>query len=149
MDEHLKERLTEQSTWLRALYMLLFAVIFSITELVIAAVVILQFLTKLFSGKVNQQLLTLAQSLGTYVYDIVIFMGYNSEEKPFPFAPWPQGAPGQERAPEKGQSAAAPVAKKQPKPKPKPAPEPVAAEEKKTEEEKPAGSGEHKPGEGA
>ena len=145
MDEQLKERLTEQSTWLRALYMVLFAVIFSITEIIIAAVVVLQFLIKLFSGKVNQQLLTLAQSLGTYVYDIVIFMGYNSEEKPFPFAPWPQGAPGQERAPEKGQSAA-PVAKKQPKPKP--APQPAAAEEKKTQSEKPAGSEEQKPGEG-
>ena len=149
MDEQLKERLTEQSTWLRFLYMVIFAVIFSITEIVIAAVVIFQFLVKLVTGKVNQQLLTLAQSLGTYVYEIVIFLGFNSEEKPFPFAPWPQGVPGEGGSSAENKCAAAKKSAPAAKKPPKPAPEPVAAEEKKTEEEKPASGEEQKPGEGA
>jgi hypothetical protein len=84
-------RLTDRETWLRGLFMLLFVLIYGITEVIITAVVVLQFLFVLFTGNQNTRLKEFGAHLSTYVFDIVRYWTYNSEEKPFPFAPWPGG----------------------------------------------------------
>lgn len=43
MDATVKENVTRGSTWLRALFMVLFAIIYSVTEVVFVAVVVFQF----------------------------------------------------------------------------------------------------------
>ena len=89
MDPLLKDNVTAQTTWLRGLYILLFAVIYSIAEIIVVAVVIFQFLSTLFMGQNNQQLLRLGRSLSDFVRQVLLFVTYNSDEKPFPFGPWP------------------------------------------------------------
>jgi hypothetical protein len=89
MDPHLKQNVTTESTWIRGLYILLFAVIYSITEIVIVAVVVFQFLSTLFMGQNNQQLLRLGRNLSDFIRQILLFVTYNSDEKPFPFGAWP------------------------------------------------------------
>lgn len=93
MDEELKQRLQEKSTWERALYMLLFALIFGILEIIIAAVVVFQFFLTLFTGSCNQRLVSLGQGLSTYLYQITLFLTFNSNERPYPFGDWPEGTP--------------------------------------------------------
>lgn len=89
MEATLKENVKRRNTWVRALYMLMFAVIYQVTELVLWAVVVLQFLFALFAGRPNARLLTFGQGLSSFVYEILRYLTYNSEERPFPFAPWP------------------------------------------------------------
>ena len=60
METQLKSNLGSRKTWLRGLYMVLFAVIYSVTEVVIGAVVILQFLFTLVTGQTNARLLCLS-----------------------------------------------------------------------------------------
>ncbi|MGB5398452.1 MAG: DUF4389 domain-containing protein [Gammaproteobacteria bacterium] len=91
MANEIKENLKPQTIWLRGLYMLLFALCYSVAELVLFAIVVLQFLLKLFSGNTNQRLLTLGQSIATYIYQIIQFLTFNSEYQPYPFAAWPKG----------------------------------------------------------
>ena len=74
---------------------MLLAVIYSIAEIVLCAVVVFQFLTVLVSGKANERLLNFGQSLASYIYQIIQFMTANSEELPYPFNPWPEGPPSQ------------------------------------------------------
>lgn len=93
MDGKLKERLTAKNKWIRGMYMLLFALIYNIAEIVVGAVAVFQFIVSLFTGKTNEYLITLGQSLGTFIYQIMQFLTFNSEDKPYPFSPWPQGAP--------------------------------------------------------
>ena len=93
MSDELKEHLKERKTWLRGLYMLLFAIFYTVAEIVITAVVIFQFLLALFTGKSNERLLKLGQSLSTYVYQILQFLTFNSDYHPYPFGAWPKGAP--------------------------------------------------------
>ena len=93
MSNEVKENLKSQSTWMRGLYMLLFIVFSTIAEIVLAAVIIFQFLLKLFTGEVNDRLLKLGQSLSTYLYQIFLFMCFNSEYHPYPFGAWPKGEP--------------------------------------------------------
>ena len=93
MSDELKEHLKERKTWLRGLYMLLFAIFYAVAEIVITVVVIFQFLLALFTGKSNERLLKLGQSLSTYVYQILQFLTFNSDYHPYPFGAWPKGAP--------------------------------------------------------
>ena len=91
MDENLKGNVTSQGTWIRGLYMLLFALIYSIAEIVFTAVAVFQFLTALVTGRPNELLLNFGQSLSTYIYQTIQFFTFNSDEKPYPFSPWPEG----------------------------------------------------------
>jgi hypothetical protein len=86
IEEHLKSR----STWLRLFYMIVVAVFYAVARLVTTVVVIAQFCHVLFTGEINQPLRAFGQSLATYTYQIVTYLTFNSEVKPFPFdAEWP------------------------------------------------------------
>lgn len=88
MADEIKQNLTEQSTWVRAFYMLIFFVIYSLAEIVLAAVIIFQFLSRLFTLKLNMKLLIFGADLSKFAYDILMFLTYNSDTKPFPFSEW-------------------------------------------------------------
>jgi hypothetical protein len=83
------ENLTRGATWKRGLFMLLFLVIYGVAEILVSAVVILQFFFVLFSGEQNVRLREFGSSLSIFVYQIMSYWTYNSEEKPFPFGGWP------------------------------------------------------------
>lgn len=93
MDEELKQRLQKKSTWVRAMYMVMFAIIFGLLEVVIATVVVFQFFLSLFTGNTNERMVQLGQSLSTYLYQITLFLTFNSDEHPYPFGIWPTGTP--------------------------------------------------------
>lgn len=93
MYDKLKENMTSKNTWIRGFYMLLFALIYGVAKILVAAVAVFQFFSTLFTGKTNENILTFGQSLGTFIYQIIQFFTFNSEEKPYPFSPWPQELP--------------------------------------------------------
>ena len=83
------KNVTYGQTWLRGIFMLLFVLIYGLAEMIITAVVILQFLFVLFTGSQNQRLKEFGAGLSVFVYGVMRYWTYNSEERPFPFAPWP------------------------------------------------------------
>lgn len=89
MEQDLKENLKQKKTWLRGLYMLLFAIFYSVAEIVILVVVVFQFLLALFTARTNARLVLFGKSLSTYVYQVMLYLTFNSEDKPFPFGEWP------------------------------------------------------------
>ena len=89
MNSELKTNMAKRQTWLRGLYMLLFFVLYHVVEVVLGAVVLLQFLFTLVTGETNARLLQFGQSLSRYVYQILHFLTFNREEMPFPFNDWP------------------------------------------------------------
>lgn len=86
------DNLRDKDIWLRGLFMLLFAVIYSVARLVLAAVVILQFLIRLIGGNLNPRLLTFGGQLSSYLYEVMRYLTFVSETRPFPFSDWPKGA---------------------------------------------------------
>jgi hypothetical protein len=72
------------------LFIVIYALLYSLAEIVLLAVVIAQFVIKLITGSVNQRLLDLGYGTSTYVYQIFLFLTFVSEERPFPFSPWPE-----------------------------------------------------------
>ena len=75
--------------WRRALFMVLFAVLYGVAEFVLGVVVIVQFVIVLFTGSANEQLLRLGSSLSIYVYQVFRFLTFTGDEQPFPLSVWP------------------------------------------------------------
>ena len=89
MKENTRENLVRRDIWIRALYMLLFAIVYSIAEAIIVLLAIFQFVALLITGQVNELLLRFGKNLSVFMFDILEFQTFNSEIKPFPFSPWP------------------------------------------------------------
>jgi hypothetical protein len=89
-DARLEENIKSRSTWLRLLFMILFLALWSISRILVLAVVF----WVLFTGDTNARLLAFGTSLATYSYQIISYLTYNTEEQPFPFSDWPEGPPG-------------------------------------------------------
>lgn len=75
--------------WRRALFMLLFAVLYGVARFVLGVVVVVQFLVVLFTGSANEQLLRLGSSLSIYAYQVFRFLTFTGDEQPFPMSAWP------------------------------------------------------------
>lgn len=88
-NEQLKANVTSGKQWVRLLYMVLYAVALYFASILMWIVVVLQFLFALITGKDNAQLRSFGYSLSTYLYEVYKFLTYSSDEKPFPFADWP------------------------------------------------------------
>ena len=91
MDQDLKHNLARKSIWIRGLYLLLFAIFCTLAEIILFAVVVVQFLHKLFTRNTNERLLKFGQSLAIYIYQIVQFLNFNSDFRVYPYGPWPRG----------------------------------------------------------
>lgn len=93
-EPRLEDHVTSKSTWLRALFMLVVLVLWGVSRIVVGAVILLQFLYVLLTGRPNDRLLGLGRSLAVYTYQVLQFLTYNSDERPFPFdLDWPLDLP--------------------------------------------------------
>jgi hypothetical protein len=82
-----------RNPWARALYILFFGFCYGIAEVVIAAIVLVQLVMSIAFGAVNARLLRAGEQMTAYVCQLLLFVTFNSEKRPFPFADWPSEAP--------------------------------------------------------
>jgi hypothetical protein len=80
-----------RETLVRGLFILLFLWIYGLTQGVLTAIAVVQFVYSLLAGRPNVVLMRLGEQLGVYALRIVSFVTYASEARPFPFATWPGG----------------------------------------------------------
>ncbi len=78
-----------ESIWLRGLYMLLFGLLYSVAEVVLWTVVLVQFIYRIFNDETQPRLLGLGASVAQYIYQVLRFLSFNTEVMPFPFSDWP------------------------------------------------------------
>jgi hypothetical protein len=81
----IEENIKSRSTWLRLLFMVVFCVVASATTAVLSVVVVLGFFWVLFTGEKNSQLQQAGQVIAAYLYEIIRYLTFNTEDKPFPF----------------------------------------------------------------
>ena len=86
----ISNNLKNTNQWIRILYMVLFAIIFQVSTVVLWLVVLVQALSALITGSPNDNVKDLAASLSQFIYHIIRFLSYGTEEKPFPFQSWPE-----------------------------------------------------------
>jgi len=88
MEHQAQEIENKKSPWERALYMLLFVLIYSAAEVALGALVLVHFILVLIHGKPDERLKNFGHDLSQFIYQVFLFLTYNTEEKPFPFKPW-------------------------------------------------------------
>ena len=108
-----KTNVTRGATWLRGLFMLLFAVIFNIAEILLGVIVVFQFLHVLVTGAPMPRLVGFGESVGRFIYQILRYLTFNTEDRPFPFADWPGEAPAAPPPPKRKPPARKPKAAKE------------------------------------
>lgn len=75
---------------IRGLYIVLFLVIGYFSVFVVLLIAILQFLANLIFRKSNDYLLQFGRALSMYASEVIDYITYVSDVKPFPFKPWPK-----------------------------------------------------------
>ena len=86
------ENIQSKATWQRLLFMFILSIIFALGVSVGCIVVALQFFWVLFTGETKKEFSAIGRQLGEYSKEIVLYMTFNTEERPFPFdRDWPSG----------------------------------------------------------
>ena len=89
----IEENLKSKATWTRLLFMVICYALAGIASFVGTFVVVLGFLWLLFTGEINRQLQQVGQSIAAYIYEIIRFLTFNTDERPFPLGgDWPSGS---------------------------------------------------------
>lgn len=83
------EHLQDTETWKRGFFMMIFVIIYTAAEVLIFGIVVFQFFSRLFTGELNLRLVEFAPGLSRYIYEILKYVTYESDERPFPFSDWP------------------------------------------------------------
>jgi len=88
MQEKINQNLTQLGAWKRLAFMLIFAIIVGLVRILLWAVVLLQIASTLLAGHANANILQFGRNLAAYLYHILLFLTYNTDAMPFPFADW-------------------------------------------------------------
>ncbi len=92
MDEAWKKSIKSESFWLRSLFMVLFLIIYRIVDILVLLVAVSQWIYTLLTGDSNASLSRFALGLAAYAVQIIHYLSYNTEVKPFPFNDWPSAS---------------------------------------------------------
>lgn len=87
--EAVVENIKETSIWLRLVLVLIFLFVFTFTDIILWLIAGIQFLFTIFTKKPNDNLLSLSIKIRKYLSQIIDFVTYSSDLKPFPFSPFP------------------------------------------------------------
>lgn len=74
----------------RVLYIILYLIIERFISLVLFVIAISQLIYSWLTGEPNEKLLEFNHSLAEYMKQIVEYLGFNRDEKPWPKGDWPQ-----------------------------------------------------------
>jgi len=85
--EHIKNDL------IRGAFMLLFLVISRVVDVCVLLLALFQLLCSLIVHEPNVNARRFGMHLSWYLAEIVQFLSYNTDRKPWPFSPWPQTGP--------------------------------------------------------
>lgn len=73
----------------RALYTILFLIIIRLISTVLFVIAITQFIYSWLTGEPNEKILHFTEGLAEYSKQLVSYVGFNTDEKPWPVGEWP------------------------------------------------------------
>ena len=73
----------------RALYILLYLIIGRFISIVLFVIAITQYIYSWLTGEPNDKILYFTEGLAEYTKQLVSYVGFNTDEKPWPLGDWP------------------------------------------------------------
>lgn len=111
--DQIVDNLKQPSSWIRVLFMIGFAILlYVVIAPLIFILMIVQALFVLFTGDYNINLKFFGAALAQYVSQILLFISYNSEHRPFPFSDFPAIEPDDPESGENDTAEAKPAKRK-------------------------------------
>ncbi|BBP75465.1 DUF4389 domain-containing protein [Pseudomonas gingeri NCPPB 3146 = LMG 5327] len=104
-----------ESIVLRVVWMLLFLLVWQVTQFILGALVLVQLIYRLVYGAPSGNLMNFGDSLSQYLAQIGRFGSFHSDQKPWPFADWPTPRAPEGEAPHSVPPAAHPARDEEPK----------------------------------
>jgi len=86
----MEETYTVKDRLIKGLFVLLFLFAFGVCRFLLYIIVLVQFFFDLISGKPNNRLCQFSSEFKNYIAEVVAFVTYQSDTKPFPFSDWPK-----------------------------------------------------------
>lgn len=90
MNPELKKNLSSSHYWFRALYVLIFVFTSEIAAMLMLFIALGQVVFSVITGEPNKRLTDFGSTLAAYLFAIFNFVCCKTEDKPFPFADWPE-----------------------------------------------------------
>jgi hypothetical protein len=87
--EEIKRNLLDADQWIRIIFMVGFAIVAWFVLVGLLVLVVVQTLISLISGEPNRNLQKAGFTFGCWLHEMILFLVYNTDEKPFPFAEFP------------------------------------------------------------
>ncbi len=88
----IEENLKSRTTWLRLIFMCIYGLLACLAGMIGTVVVVLGFFWVLFTGEANPELRQVGQKIASYMSQIIRYLTFNTDDKPFPFgSAWPSG----------------------------------------------------------
>ena len=81
----MEDNLKSKSTWMRLIFMIVFAAIANLTLVIAGFIVVIGFLFVLFTGDVNEKVKQAGAVVSSYLAEIIRYLTFNTDTKPFPF----------------------------------------------------------------
>ena len=73
----------------RALYTILYLIIVRLISMVLFVIAITQYIYSWLTGEPNEKILYFTEGLAEYSKQLVSYVGFNTDEKPWPVGEWP------------------------------------------------------------
>jgi len=73
----------------RALYTILYLIIGRFISMVLFVIALTQYIYSWLTGEPNEKILHFTEDLAEYSKQLVSYVGFNTEEKPWPVGDWP------------------------------------------------------------
>ena len=73
----------------RALYILLYLIIGRFISMILFVIAITQYIYSWLTGEPNEKILYFTEGLAEYTKQLVSYVGFNTDEKPWPLGDWP------------------------------------------------------------
>lgn len=89
-DRSIVQNLKSSIFWKRFLFMMLFVVAYTLAEFAVWAVVVFLIFYNLLTGASNERAVIFGRQVSAYIYHLLLYLTYNTEERPFPFSDWPK-----------------------------------------------------------
>jgi len=86
----MEETYSVKDRLVKGLFVLLFMFAFGLCRFLLCFIVFVQFLFDLISGEPNNRLCQFSSAFKDYIAEVVAFVTYQSDTKPFPFSDWPK-----------------------------------------------------------
>ena len=87
--EEIETKTTPKADMTRVLYTILYLIIGRFISMVIFVITVFQFIYSWLIGEPNAKLLNFTDAMAEYSKQLVLYVGFNSDDKPWPVGNWP------------------------------------------------------------